>query len=246
MLLVHGVGMNADYWGNLKAPLSAHFALTIIDMPGHGQSPLLPDPQPSLEHYTDAIATVINTPPLTPTDTPPIVVGHSMGALIALDLAVRHSPLVAGIGVLNGIYRRSRQAGDAILQRVAELKGDNKPDPTKTLERWFGDAPQGHMAKVATQCRHWLTSINQQGYAAAYSAFARADAPADEALRDIVCPALFMTGELEPNSTPAMSHAMSTLVNNSRCEVVKNARHMMSLTHAAEVNDSLVNYFKGR
>jgi pimeloyl-ACP methyl ester carboxylesterase len=169
-----------------------------------------------------------------------------MGALIALDLAVRHSPLVAGIGVFNGIYRRSRQATDAILQRVEELQGDDKPDPTKTLERWFGKAPQGHIAKAATQCRHWLNSIDQQGYAAAYSAFARADAPSDEALRGISCPALFMTGELEPNSTPAMSRAISALVVNARCEVVKNAKHMMSLTHADEVNNALVNYFNGR
>jgi pimeloyl-ACP methyl ester carboxylesterase len=43
-----------------------------------------------------------------------------------------------------------------------------------------------------------------------------------------------------------MSRAISALVVNARCEVVKNAKHMMSLTHADEVNNALVNYFNGR
>ena len=48
-----------------------------------------------------------------------------------------------------------------------------------------------------------------------------------------------MTGELEPNSTPAMSRAMAKLVPNGRAQIVKGAAHMMPMTHAAEVNAAL-------
>lgn len=236
MLLIHGVGMNADYWGNITDALEPHFSLTVVDMPGHGKSPALAATLPELELYTDCIAATL--------ESPAIVTGHSMGALIALDMAVRYPQLTSGIAVCNGIYRRSEQATNAIRQRVAKLLTDKQPDATATLERWFGGSPEGDMKTASDQCRHWLTNMNQQTYAAAYHAFANADAPTDSELANIHCPALFITGELEPNSTPAMSKAMTRLVTNSQCIIVEQARHMMSLTHADTVTNALVNRFK--
>lgn len=236
MLLIHGVGMNAAYWRNLIPTLSRHFQLTVIDMPGHGDSQPLPTPAPLLQDYSDVIAGAIAAPS--------IVVGHSMGALIALDLAVRYPQSVTGIGVLNGIYRRSIEATQAILARVEQLKNDASFDPAATLERWFGQSPVGVNATANDKCREWLRCINTQYYAAAYHAFATADAPADASLATIQCPALFMTGALEPNSTPAMSSAMSALVPNSGCVIIDEARHMMSMTHGPQVQEALVTFFR--
>lgn len=235
MLLIHGVGMNADYWNNVAPTLSAQFRLTMVDMPGHGKSPPLADPTPDLHQYTDAIASAISKPT--------IVVGHSMGALIALDMAVRYPSLANGIVVLNGIYRRSDAATKAILQRVNELQTQNTIDPTPTLQRWFGESPKGVNATAREQCLLWLQNINLQHYAAAYRAFANADAPADDQLSSIDCPTLFMTGELEPNSTPAMARVMSTLVVQSHCLIVEGAKHMMSMTHGPRVTDAIISHF---
>ncbi len=239
MVLVHGVGMNADYWGNITDALEPHFSLTVIDMPGHGHSPALPQPSPTLHQYTDVISRALQTVP----PRPAIITGHSMGALIALDMAERHPQQVTGIAVLNGVYRRSEQASLAIRQRVAELTDQTASDPAATLERWFGTSPQGELAQASEQCREWLGNINQQSYAAAYRAFANADAPSDEALTRIDCPALFMTGELEPNSTPAMSQAMNRLLKNSQCVIVEQAKHMMSMTHPQAVVSALIKGF---
>ncbi len=235
MLLIHGVGMNADYWGNLLEPLSPHFELTVIDMPGHGESSPCVIQSPSLQHYTDSIASMIRTPT--------IVAGHSMGALIALDLAVRYQNNISGIAVLNGIYRRSEAAIKAVKSRVTELEENPKTDPQDTLNRWFGERPQGELAQASTQCRQWLQAIEPTQYINAYRAFAHADAPDDQAIAGIRCPALFMTGELEPNSTPAMSQAMCALVSGALCHIVKDAKHMMSMTHGEQVTNALIQYF---
>jgi len=235
MLLIHGVGMNADYWNNIADDLAQHFALTIVDMPGHGHSKILQQRSLQLSHYTDAIAATI--------EMPCIVAGHSMGALITLDMAVRYSKKVTGIAVLNGIYRRDEQATRAIEQRVAQLNSTAKHDPESTLQRWFGESPTGVYATAADNCRQWLADVNPAGYAAAYAAFAAADAPADTQLSSIKCPALFMTGEEEPNSTPAMSEAMSALTPVSDCIIIQNAKHMMSLTHGPETSRGIISFF---
>lgn len=238
MLLVHGVGMRAEYWSNIEKDLAATFALTVVDLPGHGLNPAFNELDPSLSRYTDAMAEVIAA-----SQQRVIVVGHSMGALIALDLATRYPEAVAGIGVLNGVYRRSTEAQQAIDARVAELSSLQPTDPTATLERWFGKSPQGVNAQSAQNCRDWLADANLQGYRDAYHAFAKADAPTDRALQQIRCSALFMTGALEPNSTPAMSESMSALVPDATCIVVDGARHMMTMTHGAQVVKALNNQF---
>lgn len=238
MLLIHGVGMRAEYWSNLEPVLARDFSLTVIDMPGHGENPAFEEIDPVLSRYTDSMAEICNV-----IEQPVIVVGHSMGALIALELAVRYADHVAGIAVLNGVYRRSSESLKAINARVAELSSLKLTDPTATLERWFGKAPEGINAQSAEACRGWMGSANKAGYRDAYHAFANADAPTDDELRNIKCPALFMTGALEPNSTPAMSESMSQLVPDSTCIVVDEARHMMSMTHGAQVITALTEQF---
>jgi len=52
-----------------------------------------------------------------------------------------------------------------------------------------------------------------------------------------------MTGEQEPNSTPAMSKAMSALVPESGCMIIQNAKHMMSLTHGPQTSSGIINFF---
>ncbi len=243
MLLIHGVGMRADYWINIEPQLARHFSLTVIDMPGHANSPRLEADHPDLADYTDQISAVLSDA------RPAIVVGHSMGALIALDLAVRYKKKVSGIAVLNGVYRRTSEALAAINARVAELtqaiSTDSAPvtDPAATLERWFGAAPEGINADASKACRVWLNAADPIGYRDAYRAFARADAPTDQQLTKVTCQALFMTGSLEPNSTPEMSQRMSQLVPGSRCYIVEGARHMMSMTHGDQVVQALTRCF---
>lgn len=235
MLLVHGVGMNSHYWNNIKNHLTKHFSVTVVDIPGHGCSPCLDSNNPALSDYTDVIAATV--------DQPTIIVGHSMGALIALDLSVRYPDKTTGIAVLNGIYRRDHAASKAVLQRAALLNANTSPDPTDTLLRWFGDRPTGTYAIAADNCRKWLTEVDPAGYRSAYLAFAQSDAPTDAQLAGIACPALFITGSDEPNSTPAMSKKMSELLSNAKYISIEGARHMMSLTHGAETTRALINFF---
>ncbi len=234
MLLIHGVGMHAEFWSNIESELAQSFALSVIDMPGHGESLPLDINVPQLPDYTDCIARILPV-----IAQPVVVVGHSMGALIAMDMAVRYKQQLAGIAVLNGVYRRSSDALLSIQNRVAELSSTKPADPTATLERWFGKNPRGIDALSATACRRWLAEVNIKGYHDAYRAFANADAPADSLLQQVPCPALFMTGELEPNSTPAMSESMNRLVPDSVCKVVDGARHMMPMTHGDHLISAL-------
>ncbi len=229
VLLLHGVGLRAEAWGAQLDALASVARLTAPDMPGHGESPL-GDPRVDISEYTEAALHVLNR-----LDGPTLVVGHSMGAMIALDLAAKAPQRIAGVVALNAIFERDAEATRAIQTRAAALDGQTPTDPTGTLLRWFGDTE----SPERTACQNWLTATNPAGYKQAYTLFSNSENPRRDELKKILCPALFMTGELEPNSTPAMSRAMAEIVPQGRAQIVKGAAHMMPMTHAAEVNAAL-------
>lgn len=225
VLLIHGVGLRAEAWGAQLDALAGRCRVIAVDMPGHGESEARNES--CLAEFATRIAELL--------DGPTLIAGHSMGAMLAAELARRMPGHVTGIACLNAIHRRSPEARQAVADRAAQLDGRGTGDPEPTLTRWFGAAD----SPARTACRDWLTHVDPAGYRAAYRVFAAEDGPGDDTLRGLACPALFMTGGLEPNSTPAMSRAMTGLAPQGRAVVLPDAAHMMPMTHADEVTAEL-------
>jgi pimeloyl-ACP methyl ester carboxylesterase len=111
------------------------------------------------------------------------------------------------------------------------------------LARWFGDPVPPHLAQAAEVARWMLLSVNPVGYARTYRTFAQSDRRHEGRLRDLVPPALFMTAECDPNSTPAMSQAMADAAPNGRCKIIPGERHMMTITAPGLVTRELRAFF---
>lgn len=230
MILLHGVGLRSEAWGAMIPVLAPHFRLVAVDLPGHGQSAPLPTDAPELYDFTDRIAQFLQ-----PFGRPAAVVGHSMGAMIALDLAIRHPEMVSSVTALNAIFQRDPTAREAVLARAQTLSQDEVADPTGTLDRWFGSAPEGWSLHARNACKVWLETSNPSGYACAYRVFAAHDGPAPEDLGRLQCPALFITGGNEPNSTPAMSRMMADLAPRGAAHIIDGAAHMAPMTHGETI-----------
>ncbi|WP_299350185.1 alpha/beta fold hydrolase [uncultured Shimia sp.] len=230
VVLLHGVGLQAEAWDKQITALCGTHRVIAPNMPGHGQSPC-PSGLRTLADYAQAYLPVLKS-----LSEPAVVVGHSMGAMIALELARLAPENVRAVAALNAIFERSPQAAEAVQARADALDGATVPDPTSTLARWFGDA----RSRERSACESWLRAANPLGYKLAYTAFAQEDGPSRQALEALACPSLFATGALEPNSTPAMSRTMAGLAPKGRALIVDGAAHMMPMTHADEVNDALV------
>lgn len=238
LILIHGVGLTADAWYAMLPELTRHFTITAIDLPGHGESPPLASKASlSVNDYSDAIADLLSR-----NEGPSIIVGHSMGALISIDLAIRHPQYVAATVPLNAIFRRTDAAAVAVKKRASALSSVGPSNPAETLERWFGQSPEGALMTARENCERMLHSANAAGYAAAYNVFADSDGPADSELRSLETPMFCMTGSDETNSTPAMSEALAALAQDGQAVVIDGARHMMPITHANEVNRHIIEF----
>lgn len=241
ILLVHGVGLRAEAWNRMLPLILKDFSVTVIDLPGHGDSKCFDTKNPHLADYSTQLAKVLEQH-----DQPPLVIGHSMGALLALDLAVRYPDRVSGIVPLNCVFQRSPEASLAVRKRAAALSASRVTDHEPTLERWFGSNPRDDMHSAAEECRLLLTQVDPKGYRDAYNVFSHEDGPAIRELRSLTCPALFVTGSLEPNSTPQMSRDLAGHVRQGTCTIVKGARHMMPMTHAEETGKLIRDFYHSK
>ncbi|MGI9480292.1 MAG: alpha/beta fold hydrolase [Hyphomicrobiaceae bacterium] len=241
ILLIHGVGLRAESWLPQIDALAVGNTVYAIDLPGLGESRMLDEPEPTIRHFTEAVHRFVSDIIAEPV----IACGHSLGALIAIDLAIAAPDDYRAIAPLNGVYQRTPEALAAVQERARQLREqvgeawDLKLVSAPVL-RWFGESPTGQLAEMARMCTTWLEANDHAGYAAAYSAFANTSGPAPEELSAIAIPALFLTGEHDPNSTPDMSRAMAAEVAGSEAVVVPDAAHMTGLTHPDAVNAALL------
>jgi pimeloyl-ACP methyl ester carboxylesterase len=90
--LVHGLGGAASNWVEIAPVLAREHRVLVPDLPGHGgSSPLAA--LPTLDPFADRLGLLIERERMAPA----VLVGHSLGCVVALRLAVRRPELVRGI-----------------------------------------------------------------------------------------------------------------------------------------------------
>jgi len=229
LVLLHGVGLRLDAWEPQPAALAATHRVTAVDLPGHGESGALPA-DAALADFVAWAAMLLDDLGCGPAN----VAGHSMGALIALGLAVSQPAKVKRVALLSGVYRRTAEARDAVAARAAEIRAGHF-DCDGPIHRWFGDSD----SPTRRATHGWLAGVDAHAYATAYAAFAHGDDVYADRIGTLACPALFLTGEDDPNSSPAMSQAMAELAPRGRAVIVPGHRHMVGLTAPEAVNEAL-------
>jgi pimeloyl-ACP methyl ester carboxylesterase len=93
-LLIHGAGASAAIWMMVLARLGRAGRVVAIDLPGHGPSPPFADrPRPTLTDYRNATGELAALTGLGRS----VLIGHSMGALVAIEAALAWPDKVAGL-----------------------------------------------------------------------------------------------------------------------------------------------------
>lgn len=118
LVLLHGWGLHSIVWDDIMPGLLAHFQVTVIDLPGMGQSPL-PSADYTLDFLVDQVAAIMPERAH--------VMGWSLGGLVALQLALRHPARVQSV-VTTGTSPRFTAASDwpaamapEVLAKFAEV-----------------------------------------------------------------------------------------------------------------------------
>lgn len=230
VLLLHGSGASAAVWGPVLAALARRglgLRWITVDLPGHGRS----DPLPAYDHraYATAVAAA-----LAPDRHVDLVVGHSLGGLIALALA--DGTFGLRVGAVTAMAMKVRWTPEELAQRSALAAKPVRvfPERSAAEERF---AKVSGLAGVAGADLATGIRAYDGGFALAADPRITAEPPpAGPDLADVVgraaAPVRLVCGSADPAVEPA---DMSVTLGGRPVQVVPGAGHNLHVELPATV-----------
>ena len=195
VVLLHGIGSGSGSWAYQLDALAGAYRLAAWDAPGYGGSD--PVAAPTADAYADALAALLDALSIER----PVLVGNSLGALMAAQFARRRPDRVRALVLADPAQGHARLSPDERAERRA-----GRLDPFQTLgadgyaaeraPRLLGPHPsEVHRALVQRN----LSQLRLEGFAAAADLLADGDLLTDVAQLDH--PAVVYCGA-EDRTTP--------------------------------------------
>ena len=232
LIFIHGVGMCGEIWQPQVEYFSKDYRVITYDFLGHGQSELKKD-KLTLEDYVTQLYNLVNEIGVSNFS----LIGHSMGAIIAVAYALRYPKKVDTLIPINIVFKRTKKAQDDVIMRAKDVfKSQQITNISQTLERWFKNKTSPDDLLKINNVRSWLHNTPPKAYAEAYYLFATSDRVFANNLSNLEPPVLYLTGSEDPNSTSLMSEQMAQQSPNSSSESIKGEAHMMAYISAEKVN----------
>jgi len=231
VVLLHGIGARAFSWETQLARWSNAYRVVAWDAPGYGHSDDLPHSEPETAEYADALLDLLDTLAIER----PIVVGHSLGALIAGTFAARHpqrlSALVllsvaCGYGHLSFIDRErlfATRAGDLQAMGIAEFAQKRAASIVSP------HALPEHIARV----RDAMSSIRESGYLAAMRMLTNGDLLA--ITPNIRVPTLVACGSVDTVTPPEQNRRVAESIPGAAFALVDGAGHAVYVERPDEL-----------
>lgn len=225
VVLLHPVGLDGTFWGDLPETLAATHTVLTVDTRGHGQSPEASRPG-HLDTHIDDFATLLAELDLGPAT----LVGVSFGGMIAQNLAARRPDLVSALVLCACPGAIPVSARDAIVKRGTDAEaGGMAAVVPATLERWF--TPEFMLAPEVEAVRQRLLSNTPSNWAATWEAVAEHDAL--DALGSFRGPTLVVVGDKDAATSIDAARSLAEAAHDGRLEVIVGAPHILQLESAA-------------
>lgn len=233
VLFIHGAANDHSVWA-LQSRYFAHHGWNVVavDLPGHGKTAAAPLQR--IEDMADWCAQVLRLADITQT----AVVGHSMGSLIALELAARHPRLVTRIALVGTAYPMkvsdallgAAQAGEhAALDMInvwghsgtGQLGGHRAPG------QWMMGAGMRLMERNAAPLHTDFSACNS--YDGAIASAARVD-----------CPALVIAGTRDLMTPARSARSLAGQLKQAQVVLLEGAGHDIMSEQPDQLLDALI------
>ncbi|MEY4467609.1 MAG: hypothetical protein RIR21_1402 [Pseudomonadota bacterium] len=242
-VFIHGAQNDHSVWA-LQTRYFAHhgFSVLAVDLPGHGRSK--GQPLATVEAMADWLNALLQSVGVQRA----VLIGHSMGSLIALETANRAKALVAGVALVGTAYpmkvspllleaseHREQAAIDmvAIWSHSSIAQKPSAPGPGFYVPSG-GRRLMQHVAKNNT-AKVFFTDFS------ACNAYANGEAAA----KSLHCPALFLLGRKDMMTPPKAASTLMNALPESTLVMVDGSGHALMAEQPDQVLDALFEFAKG-
>jgi pimeloyl-ACP methyl ester carboxylesterase len=238
LILIHGLGDEADTWRHVILPLAQNFHVYAFDLPGFGRSDK-PDRVYSPSFFLDVLNDFISSAGIENT----VLMGNSLGAILAQGYALDHPDSVSGLILVDGalfepnsklplsmklmqmpllgewLYTRLRKDPDAAYASLRSfyhnLDGLSQEDRDflykRVNQRVWSDGQRRAYFSTLRNLTKWVRS-SQEGLAAK--------------LDERKIPTLVIRGEFDPLFTEANADALVKVQDNAIKITMPDAGHL--------------------
>jgi pimeloyl-ACP methyl ester carboxylesterase len=239
VVLVHGAGMDHTVWALQGRYLAFHgWNVLAVDLPGHGRSRGMPA-LGSVAAMADWLAGLIagHGP------APAALIGHSMGALVALVTAARHPARVSTLCLLGAAARMP------VHPELLALAAAHDPEAVELMCDWaFGQRgkvgadpnPGGWLQGTARALLRRGDPAVLSADLAACDAYAGGEADA----AGVSCGALVLLGAADRMTPPKAGARLARLIPDATATTVEAAGHMSMMEAPDEVLEAIRAYLE--
>jgi pimeloyl-ACP methyl ester carboxylesterase len=236
IVFVHGLGGSIhSWWAQLAACEANGVRAVAYDQRGAGLSTKPPGPYSAagwardLERLLDALDLER-----------PLLVGHSVGCMVAEQASARQGERVAGLVTIGGALRWRDEAAPVFEQRVKLAREGRMDEIADTVaQTGLSEARRSEDPVLTGLFRSLIAANEPQAYAECSAA--TASARMVDTGR-VACPAIACCGELDPVTPPAFAQAIADALPNARTAVVEGAAHWCQLEAPGAVNEILLGF----
>ena len=238
VVFLHGAGLDHTVWA-LLARWFAHrgFGVLAPDLPGHGRSE--GEPLQSIAAMADFTAALIAAAGARNA----MIVGHSMGSLVALETAARHPDKVAALGL---IATAAAMPVSPDLLKAAEA---NDPAAIDMVSIWGYGVAAGIGGSLAPGA--WMLGAGRRLLERARHGVLFRDLFACNAYRDglasaakVKVPATLVLGERDLMTPAEAGRELAAALPDARVVALKGAGHMLMSERPDEVLGALREFAK--
>jgi pimeloyl-ACP methyl ester carboxylesterase len=227
LFFVHGAGCDASVWDAQAEYFAAGRLTHRMDLPGHGGS------SPAGEERISAYAEWVRLSASRVFSSRPFVlVGHSMGGAIVLEIAANPPPSLAGIvlvgtgaklAVTRAIFQMLREDVEAFFQSIGEYA--------------FAAGAPGKSRE------NFIRAVRRCPPSVIYSDFKACDSfDIRDRLEKIQIPALILCGAGDQLTPPKYATYLHERIISSRLLIIPNAGHMVMAEQPAFTNRAIESF----
>ena len=246
VLLLHGIGGGAAMWaeagsGSLQALADDGFHALALDFPGYGAAADMG--APTMDRMVAAVARLVTSLRASRV----VLVGHSMGGMVAQELVARAAAAVHGLVLSCTSASFGKNDGEWQARFVAERLAPL--DAGLGMPGMAAKLVPGLVAPDATQRAREsalavMARVPEASYRVALHAIAAFDRRSE--LARILLPTLMLAGELDGTAPPSVMQRMAQRVAGSEYVCLSGVGHIANVEAPAAFNAALLDFLHRR
>ena len=242
-VFIHGAQNDHSVWA-LQTRYFAHhgFSVLAVDLPGHGRSG--GSALASVEAMADWLNALMDTVGVTQA----LLIGHSMGSLIALEAAVRKPARVGAVALVGNAYPMK------VSPLLLDTSREREPVAIDMVNIWSHSSiaqkpsapgPGFYVQGGSRRLMQRITQRNpEQVFFTDFSA-CNNYINGEQAAAALHCPALFLLGRKDMMTPPKAATTLSAAMPAAKTVVVDGSGHALMAEQPDQVLDALFGFATG-